>query len=380
MIKKISIAVFGLIIGILIGVYFIYFQTQSPLPIKTAQPKQVIGFLPYWLLDKAKRSYAGEITTLTYFSLNAGKDGHIVKLASPQQDEPGWYALYSGKINPFFADARKNNIKLSLAVASGDPQAIDQMINKPTKNANNLITDIIPLMKKYHFQDLNLDIEDSATPSQAQQANFVQFIKTVKEQMDERKLGTLTIEITPTDVIIPSLINIQKVAPYVNNIVIMAYDYHSSVSAVTGAVAPLTGAGVDSEYDVTTAVEKALQMTPSEKIILGMPLYGYEWQTLSTAIHSAVIPGTALTASNNRMQSLLSSCTSCSVFFDNESQEEFVVYRDPSTETFHQFYFPTQQTVTSTINLANEKELNGVALWALGYEGSSMLSPLTNYK
>ena|SRR3984957_11951978 len=378
MLKKISIALIGLIIGVASAVYFMYFQNQSP--IKTSQPKQVIGFLPYWLLNEAKASYAGDITTLTYFSLDVGSDGHIVKLASPQQDEPGWYALYSGKINPFFADARKNNIKLSLAVASGDTQAIDQMINKPTQNANNLITDIVPLMKTYHFQDLNLDIEDSAAPSQAQQTNFVQFIKTIKEQMDERKLGTLTVEVTPNDLIFPNLINLQTVAPYVDNIVIMAYDYHASVSSVTGAVAPLNGAGVDSEYDVTTAVEKALQMAPSEKIILGMPLYGYEWQTLSTAIHSAIIPGTALTASNNRMQSFLSSCTTCSTFFDNESQEEFVVYQDQSSGTYHQFYFPTQQTVESTINLANEKQLSGVALWALGYEGNGMLSPLTNYK
>jgi spore germination protein YaaH len=265
-------------------------------------------------------------------------------------------------------------------VASGDSQAISQMIDTPTQNANNLINDVLPLMKKYHFQDLNLDIEDPAMPTQAEQTNFIQFIKTVKQQMDQRKLGTLTIEITPNNLISPNLINTQSVAPYVNNIIIMAYDYHASVSSVTGAVAPLAGAGVDSEYDVTTAVEKALQLAPSEKIILGMPLYGYEWQTLSTAIHSAIIPGTALTASNNRMQSLLSSCSSCSVFFDNESQEEFVVYRDPTTEAFHQFYFPTQQSVASTINLANAKELNGVALWALGYEGLGMLSPLLNYK
>ncbi len=101
----------------------------------------------------------------------------------------------------------------------------------------------------------------------------------------------------------------------------MAYDYHSPSSLVTGAIAPQTGAGIDATYDVTTTIEKTLQLVPSGKVILGVPLYGYEWETLSNAIHSAVFQETGETASNSRMQSFLASCATCSVFFDNEAQE-----------------------------------------------------------
>jgi spore germination protein YaaH len=380
MTKKIIIALAGLLIGILIAGYFIYFKTILPFHQKVQSQPQIIGFLPYWLLDNAKSNYSDKLTTLTYFALNVDGNGHIVKLSNPQQEEPGWYALSSGKVDPFLNNARANNIKLSLLISSGDANAINQLVSKPQQHAITLINDVSPIMKQYHFSDLNLDIEDTSPASAAAQMHFTQFVQDIKQQLNKKQLGTLTLEISPTDPILPNLIDINAVAPYTNYIVIMAYDYHSSVSLVTGPVAPLTGAGTDLEYDVTSAVEETMKSMPSDKIILGMPLYGYEWETLNTALHSAIIPGTGVIASNNRMESFLSTCATCSAFFDTESQEEFVVYQDQSTGTYHQIFFPDQQSVASTINLAKQKQLGGVALWALGYEGSNMLDPLKTYK
>jgi spore germination protein YaaH len=380
MLKKILFALAGLLLGILIGGYFIYVKPSIQTHIKQPVARQIIGFLPYWLLDKANTNEDNDISTLSYFALDVDGKGHIVKLANPQQEEPGWYALNSGKANSLFDNARKKKIKLSLVISSGDANAINQMVNKPTTNAVNLVNDVTPLMKQYHFQDLNLDIEDVSVASTTARAHFTQFVKAVRQQMNEKKLGTLTIEISPTDAIIPNLIDIKAVASYADSIVVMAYDYHSSVSFVTGPVAPLTGAGTDLEYDVTTAVEKTMQQVPSEKVILGMPLYGYEWETLSTAVRSAIIPGTGVIASNSRMESFVPSCTTCNTFFDTESQEEYVVYQDQTTGTYHQIFFPNEQSVLSTITLAKQKELGGVALWALGYEGNTMLAPLSSYK
>ncbi len=87
------------------------------------------------------------------------------------------------KTKSFLYKCERNNIKLSLVVESGDSQAINKMVNKPIQSANNLITDSLPLMKKYHFQDLNLDIEDYAYASEAKQTSFTQFIKTIKQQL-----------------------------------------------------------------------------------------------------------------------------------------------------------------------------------------------------
>lgn len=379
MVKSLLISILGLVLGIISGIFIISHMNEI-LPKNTTQHRQVVGFLPYWLLNQAQTDYSQDLTTLTYFALNVNGNGNIVKLINPQQEEPGWNALDSGKLTAFFNNAKKNHIKLSLLISSGDASAINQLMEKPQQHANALIKDVTPIMKQYGFNDLNLDIEYTTHASAAAQMHFTQFVQTVDQELNQQHLGTLTVEISPTDAIQPNLINLQAITPYVNTIILMAYDYHSTASFVTGPVAPVSGAGVDLEYDVTTAVEEALQAIPPNKLILGMPLYGYEWETLNTAIRSAIIPGSGVIASNNRMESFLPDCTTCSTYFDNESQEMYVVYRDSQTGTYHQIYFPDDQSVTADVTLANKENLVGVALWALGYEGDSMLSPLTAYK
>jgi spore germination protein YaaH len=381
MLKKVIISLLGLIAGILIGLVAINFYSPNPLHVKKVVPKQIIGFLPYWQLDKTNSNTIGKLTTLTYFGLSVNGDGHIVKLTNNDtQEEPGWYQLHSDKLTSYFATARKNNVKLSLLISSGDGNAINHMVSKPDLHAETLVKEITPLMKKYHFTDLNLDIEDTTHASSAAQKNFTEFVKTVKRQLDTQKLGTLTVEISPTDVINYNLINVAAITPYADTIILMAYDYHSPDSIVTGPVAPLGGAGIDSEYDVATAVERSLQSVPPEKLLLGMPLYGYEWETLNSAVRSAIIPGSGVLASNNRIETSLANCSSCNAFYENESQEEFIVYRDKTSGTYHQISVPGQQSLTAKITYANKKLLGGVALWALGYESQSMLTPLANYK
>lgn len=375
---KIALAILGLALGAITG-----FGLQSmPEPFHTneAVSKHVIGFLPYWQLERANPNENKVITTLTYFALNVDGDGHIVTMANPREEDPGWYGLHSDKLAAMFANAKKNNVSLSLLISSGDPDAINQLVKKPTEHAKTLIKDITPIMKQYGFSDLNLDVEDSARASSSERKNFTQFVKVIKQQLHSANLGTFTLEISPTDVINYNLIDVASVAPTADFLVLMAYDYHATVSDVTGPVAPLDGAGIDSEYDVTTAVKKSLQNITPEKLILGIPLYGYEWETLNTAVRSAIIPGSGVLASNNRMEIALPGCATCSAFFDREAQETFVVYSDPATGTYHQIYFPNAQSTTAKITLANKNHLGGVALWALGYEGSSMLGPLSQYK
>lgn len=379
MFKKIFHVSIFFLIGIGVSLYFTNFKTAIPFFTKTSVNKQVIGFLPYWTLDRAAIDYSPAITTLTYFSLNVDGKGHIVKLATPQQEAPGWYALHSGELNPFLTKATQNHITLSLLIASGDSDAINQMISNPVVHANNLIADIAPLMRRYHFSDINLDIESTPTASDTARQNFTTFVKTIQQQAMEKKLGTVTLEIASTDIIRHNLINLQTVAPYTDHIVLMAYDYHSQISQVTGPVAPLYGAGIDSEYDVATAVEKILQVIPPDKLILGMPLYGYTWETLNASARSAIIPGSGVLASNTRMESFKTSCATCGASFDSEAQEEFVVYKDQDTQTFYQTFFPNQQSVQAKISYANQKDLGGVALWALGYESNSLLKPLSDY-
>jgi spore germination protein YaaH len=386
MIKKFNITLIGIIIGVFLGFYLLFYTSLFSFGAKNspailinplAPKKQVIGFLPYWLLDKASTDYSKQITTLAFFSLRIDGNGNIQKLLNAQQEEPGWYALESGKLDPFFSNALKNNLTLSLTVASGDINAIGALVSDPVTHAQNFISDIKPLMDKYKFSDLNLDIEDTQTASASSRANFIQFVQQVKKELGSDK--TLTVEISPTDVIRNNLINPKAIGKIADNVVLMAYDYHSTDSFVTGPVAPISGAGVMSEYDVTSAVEKSLDLIPAIKLTLGIPLYGYGWESLGQAPRSAVIPNTGLAESNKSAEELLSSCTNCTIKLDDQANEKYISSFDQDTNDYKTIFYPDKDSTQAKIDLANKMELNGIALWALGYEGNSILSPLEKY-
>jgi len=341
---------------------------------------KVIGFLPYWFVGKVDKDYTEYLTTLSYFGFTITSNGSIQKYDKPGEVEPGWYALTSGKLDDILAQARQKNVTLSLTVFSGDQDAIMELVSDPTVHAATLIEEVAPIMQKYHFTDLNIDIESVFQASESARENFTVFIGEVRRLMDEKRLGTLSIDSSPTDLIKTRLIDIKGIAPYIHKIILMTYDYHYGGSIIAGAVAPNFGAGIDSEFDVQTGVEKAMEVLPKEKIIMGVPLYGYRWETITESTRSATISGSGVVVSNRTMEEFLVSCATCSATYDAVSNEQHVVYRDADTGTFYQAYYPDIMTMKEKIRLANNYGLGGVALWALGYDGKDILLPLKDYK
>lgn len=384
--KQIALGLVGFLLGIFLSYIFVLhpsFPSFSPdkTTLFTKSPeksKEVIGFLPYWLIGKAKSDYSPYITNLSYFALTVDTDGSVMKLTSPIEAEPGWYALNSGKVNSFLSSAKKNNVDLSLTVFNGDREMIDELVSDPIPHAKNLADDVIPVMREHGFKELNLDIESTKDASSEARNNFTTFMRELKTQLSNEGI-TMTVDITGMDLLKQTLIDPKEAGRISDHVLVMTYDFHYPGSFVTGAVAPLGGAGVTAEYDVHAAIEKAKAIMPHEKILLGVPLYGYEWETVSSIPRAGVIPGTGITASNSRIEELLSTCSTCSATFDKTSNESYIVYKDIETDTFHQLFYPNKDATLSKTQFATEQNLGGIGLWALGYEGKDILDPLKEY-
>jgi len=386
---KIIIAIFGLVAGIAVGYYLVTYSLTSPHTKNgvidannnsksfNRSEKQVVGFLPYWFINKEGEDFAKYITTLTYFGLTINSDGTIQKFTKPTQTEPGWHTLNSGKVNKFLDVAGRANLTTSLLVFKSNNDAIDALLSDPVAHAQNLVNEAVPIMKQYGFTDLNLDIESTKEGSTDAQMRFTQFAKTLKRGLSN--VGTLTVEMSASDFVKNKLIDPKSIKDIADYVIIMAYDYHFPGSIVTGPVAPLSGGGVTYEYDTEIAVKEALKIIPKGKIILGIPLYGYEWETIGDTNHSAVVPGTSIVASNERAENLLSTCQTCTTIYEEDAQEVLLTFKDAKTGTNHQIFYPNERSTQAKINYTNVNKLGGLALWALGYEGKSILSPLSNY-
>lgn len=374
MLKKIVLFILIAVLGAGCAVGTMYLLGVSPVrfdnPILTTvgiTKPEIVGFLPYWLIPKATKDYSKYITTLTYFGLSLNGDGTIKKLNNPGEEEPGWTALKAHKFPAY-------NAKQSLLVISGDDEVIGSIVNDPVTSANNLVSEVSPIMKDQGFTDLNLDIESFLDASPAAQANFTTFVKTVKNGMHT----TVTLDLIPIALVKEKLYDARALGQIVDRIVLMTYDFHYTGSFTAGANAPIGGAGTTLEYDTETAVKEALKVMPANKILLGIPLYGYEWETIQNASESATIPGGASVASSARVEEVLSQCASCSAVTDPVAKEPYVIF--PKNDYFNEIYFENADSMKTKIAMAQKYRLAGVALWALGYEDSTMLAPFTDYK
>ncbi len=342
------------------------------------KPK-VIGFLPYFLMGKATHDYHSSLTDLTYFGLVLQPDGSVQKLVSPHEQEPGYTVLTGGKWRAFAKPYTDAGVGTSLLVHTGDEDVIAMLVTNPASSAATLVSSVLPAMKTYGFRDLNLDIESFRTASDSARANFTTFLATVASAMHTAGY-TVTVELSPSAFTKSYLTDPVAVGRYADYVLIMGYDYHYTGSYVAGPVAPIRGAPSVRENDVATTIASATAAIPPQKIILGVPLYGYQWETLTATPSSGVIPGSGVAASAARVASLSATCTTCTVTRDPVADERIITKPDPSTGSTYQFFLPDETALAAKVALASEYHLAGVALWALGYEDATILSPLSTYR
>ena len=334
------------------------------------QKPLIVGYLPYWLLDKASSDYSDYLTDISYFGLIVNSDGTLVKKNNATEKEPGWNNLDAG--------AKRAT---SLLIQSGVEESISTLLNDPVKNADTLMNEIEPILTKYNFKDLTIDIESVKSVEASVSDNYSVFIETIKQRLHNfNNTITLSIDVPVYAYSRSTIYNPKILSSIVDYMVLMTYDYHYRSSYVTGPVAPLSGAGLWWENDVDRAIKQALIFSSPEKIILGIPLYGYEWETQLNTSGAPIIPGSGLTASNKRIETLLTTCQDCLVDREVSSGEKVIKYFDKGTNSWHQIYAGDSQTLQQKINLAKKYRLGGVALWALGYEDSQQLKVLTDYK
>lgn len=371
-------------IGLFVGFGGAWYAASEEAPVivrKTIHPEpkmEIFGFQPFWLLNEADTNYSSYTSTLTYFGLQIDDDGHIRKNNNEAELEPGWNNLHSDRIKNLLVNAKEDGVSLSLAVQNANEESILLMVEDPETSARNLVDDVEPLMQEYEFTDLNLDIESFQDVSVETQQAFTLFVQTVHKEVKLRKLGTVSIDITPMSLLRQRLTSVSQLEPYVDSMVLMAYDFLYTGSYISGATAPLDGSGKVREYDVQASLNVLLQSVPKEKVLLGMPTYGYEWETLSDVPGAAVIPGSGKIITAKQVENLLYTCTDCKKGIDPISKQPYVIKKED--DYFRQLFYADKESVKETFKIAKTNGIKGIAVWAYGYETSTMRDELAIYR
>ena len=128
MLQKGLIILTGIIAGVVFGIFLIG-KTNIANTVITQDnhkllKKHIIGFLPFWLIDKAQADYSKYITQLSYFNIVINGEGNIQKFTSPGESDPGWHALFTGRVDDYLTSAKSQGNSLACTRRCTSPDQI----------------------------------------------------------------------------------------------------------------------------------------------------------------------------------------------------------------------------------------------------------------
>ncbi|CAN5273439.1 glycoside hydrolase family 18 protein [soil metagenome] len=386
--KKKVIGIFFLVTGLiflLYGLWWMFFRsTQLLSPISQnssfqflfngeqtdAHAKRVVyGFLPYWNLNKF--TLQPETTHLSYFSLGIGKDGSILTKTKDGTAEQGYAKLSSEDVLSFFNQERNQGGRVDITFTAFDPEEIASFLANPNAH-QKFITSLDSILEAYPVDGVNIDIEYTGEVNDQIRQNLVTFMTELHTHLNQKKTPVqLSIDMFVSGASKYYIWNVPEIQKQVDYVVVMAYDFHRVSSPAAGPVAPLFGGKKLWDSDITQYLKDFVAAVPNQKILLGIPFYGYEWQTISTDSQAATFPDSGSTATLQRVQDLIDSKdkNQGKEYGNEDALSPYLSYKKDG-ET-HIIYYENSRSISYKLDLVNQLNLGGIAIWSLGYEGNS---------
>ena len=146
---------------------------------------------------------------------------------------------------------------------------------------------------------------------------------------------------------------------------VMGYAFSGSWSGMSGPTAPLTGGSRNITTTITDRRDygEVTQDHP-QKMILGVPYYGCRWTTWGNQ------PGSSIKDFGGypQLSVTLQTGPSYGRLWDSATQTSW--YRYQLAGEWIQVWFDDAGSLEQKYALALEKDLRGIGMWALGYEGN----------
>ena len=303
--------------------------------------KEVFGYHPYWMGTAWTNYNFNLISTLAYFSAEITPTGGISNLH-------GW------PVASLINEAHAHGTKVVLCATLFNSTNITTLLSS-SENRQNLIDNLLAQVQAGNADGVNIDFE--SFPS-SQRSNMVTFITDLTETFHSAIPGSqVTLAMPPIDW--SNAWDYNALASISDGLFIMGYNYHYSGSSTTGPNSPLSGPG----YTLTWSVLDYLNKTnfQADKLILGVPYYGFEWASSSNAV-GANTSGTGSAKFYSEIEGL---AQSYGKLWHSSSQTPWYNYNNNG---WNQGWYDDSLSLSLKYDFALFNNLKGVGIWALGYD------------
>ena len=336
--------------------------------------KEVLGFLPYWMLDASTLASLRYdlVSTIAYFSIGATADGHLV-----QGTSTGWKGWSSDAMTGVIQLAHAHGVRvvptITLMSWSGNYTALTTLLTTPANRAQ-LISEIRGIIAARGADGVNIDFEPVPT---SLRDNFTAFVRELKAGLAAGGAKSyLTVDTMAGAASWATGYDVAALTASgaADALMVMAYDFSWSGSSRAGGVSPIKSPYI---FDVTDAVTAYLKLAPGSKLIWGIPYYGRTWPTQDRCAQRCDLQGhqpASLPGSTRqlavRVEGLLlhrraepgdrpRSQVGC-----GRRRPVVRVVRHPN-KTWQQGYYDDAQSLDRKYRLVNTSGLAGIGIWTL---------------
>lgn len=288
--------------------------------------------------------HSDELTYVTLFSYKIQTDGTLVELDDQQLRD----AALANRVAPMMAIT-------NISEEGFSSELIHEVLNNQ-QSYTHLITTVSNTMQDRGFKALNIDFE-YVLPEDRELYNS--FLRDITRHLHQ--FGWLV-----STAVAPKYSADQEGLLYeahdyrahgeiVDFVILMTYEW-GWTGGPPRAVAPLN--------EVSKVINYALTEIPAQKIMMGMPLYGYHW-TLP------YVQGESRAAALSTEAAIrLARERNAAIEYDNTAQSPHFTFYDEERKQ-HIVWFEDARSLQAKFNLVKQHGLRGISYWKLGIEANT---------
>ncbi|MBI9070069.1 MAG: T9SS type A sorting domain-containing protein [Melioribacteraceae bacterium] len=321
-----------------------------PLQIKAKPEKVIFGYLPDWEYNKGSYQYFNYdlLTHIAAFDFMVSANGNV---SYPS----GW--PWTDVIN----EAHSNGVKVIMTAVTFEGDDIHNIITNETAKTN-FFNKTKSILQSYKLDGVNIDFESLNNADKS--SNINNFMKELTEFIHTELPGK-EVSFAGPAIDWGSNWNLKGLSENCDYIFIMEYSFWGSWSSTTGPQAPLTNTGqlISVSRSLANEYAQIINSTPG-KLILGMPYYGNKWKVIGSSETSTV---------DEYIKSVFYS--EAVNVYSQKGKNWSTKYKVPwigwNEGDWYQMWCDDDSSLGLKIDLALSKNLLGVGMWALGYDGAS---------
>lgn len=270
------------------------------------------------------------------------------------QDNAGNFSSFADK--NYVKTAHDNEIEVWALIDDFNPNIDLLTVLSNSESRANLINNLIATSLEYDLDGINIDFENV---SEEASTHFIQFLRELSIPCREYDIVLSVDNYVPREH--TSHYNRQQQGVYADYVVIMGYDEHWNGSSQAGSVS-----SIDFTED---GIVQTLKEVPAEKVINGIPFYTRIWTTEESGVSSEAV-GMLLAESWVANQGL-------TPVWNEETCQNYAEYE--ADGKLYQVWLEDEASIEVKLNVMNQYQIAGVAMWKLGFEKPSVWEVINAY-